>query len=82
MEFITSNLKVVNAKTMVGALKIAMESANCQDTYKIYWDGDKPYAIPYNGSKTFIKAYSTKSERGKVFLSIKNQYELKEVKSL
>lgn len=76
MEFITSNFKKVSAKSKLDALKQLMETMNYPD-HKIYWMGNAPYAIPFVGCRTIIKAFSVNSKVGKAFMLGYAQYIVK-----
>ncbi len=65
MRFVTPNSNViVHAKTKLDALKSIARVFEYPD-YKIYWEGNNPYMIPFVQSKKVWKVYAFHSKMGK-----------------
>jgi hypothetical protein len=75
MKFVSNYLLggVIHAKTKCQALKTIAELMDYPD-YKIYWEGDSPYMLPFAQSRRVFKVYASHSKMGKALNAERKRY--------
>lgn len=68
MKFVTNTGKEIEGVDQWRALSSYMLRLGYFE-FKVYWDGRKPYVVPYAGSKHKVKAYRSTSKLGQAFLN-------------
>jgi sulfatase maturation enzyme AslB (radical SAM superfamily) len=67
MKFVSNQSNcIIHAKTKVEALEIIAKVWDYPD-YKIYWQGNEPYMLPFVQSRRTHKVYASHSKRGKAY---------------
>lgn len=82
MKFVSNYLVggIFHAKTKCDALVTIAKLYDYPD-YKIYWEGNTPYMVPFAQSRRVFKVYASHSKMGKALNAERKRYAMDEYRN-